>query len=272
VPHRATWTTALQAACRSLEPEDQEMVIFPKPTKKRQQAMREFVLSQGFPPTSNVPPPGSNADDGLPIRTPFPKYQPPPRPSPAARDRVRELAKENMGFRDRQPYLIQFRLGITEQVLPTVSGTLRLRGMDADPNDKTDECNLNLDGMLWDTGCHSCTLTADILPAKFREYLNSSEHDPYRNVSGVRVQVDGYLALSNTRFTFNTYFVVMPASSVPNGRSGVILGQNGLLNRMMWTAVPRIILESRKKDVGDDIWGDIQISEWFDVTGEHFLF
>ena len=234
--------------------------------------MREFVLSQRFPSPSNVSPPGFNADDGLPIRTPFPKHQPPPRASPAARDRVRELAKENMGFMDRQPYLIQFRLGITERVLPTVSGTLRLRGIDADPDDKTDECDLNLDGMVWDTGCHSSTLTADILPAKFREYLNSSEHDPYRDASGVRVQIEGYLAFSNTPFTFNTYFTVVPASSVPNGRSGVILGQSGLLNRMMWTAVPRIILELRKEDVGDDIWGDIQVSEWFAVTREYVLF
>jgi hypothetical protein len=273
VPHRATWTATLQAASLSLEPEDQPMVIFPKPTKERQQAMRDFVLSQRSTLfTSNVLPPGSKVDDGLPIRTPFPKYQVPPRTSPAARDRVRELAKEDMGFRYRQPYLIQFRLGINERILPTVSGSLRLRGIDADPDDKTDECDLNLDGMTWDAGCHSCTLTADILPAKFRKYLNSSEHDPYRDASGLRMQVEGYLALSNTPFTFDTYFTIVPASSLPNGRSGVILGQNGLLNRMAWTAVPRIILELRKEDVGDDIWGDIHVSEWCGVTGEHFLF
>jgi hypothetical protein len=293
VSHRATWTNALQAACRSLEPEDQQMVIFPKPTKERQQAMREFVLSQrstlftlNVPPTASNKIPfcrevqpsaaitdsGSKVGEGLPIRTPFLKYQVPPRTSPAARDRIRELVKEDMGFGDRQPYLIQFRSGITERILPAVSGTLRLRGIDADPDDKTNECDLNLDGMIWDTGCHSCTLAADILPAKFREYLNSSEHDPYRDASGLRVQVEGYLALSNTPFTFDTYFTIVPASSLPNGRSGAILGQNGLLNRMTWTAVPRIILEFRKEDVGDDIWGDIQVSEWCAVTGEHFLF
>ena len=284
---RTTWTAALQTAQRSLEQQDQQqdqqLVLFPKQTKERQQALKELALSMRSP-FANVPPGTSNGrtttsenascgtSDGLPIRTDVPKHQLPPRASPAMRERLRELAKENMAFINRQPYHLQVPAGITERVLPIVSGTLRLRGLDGDPDDETDKCKLDLNDMLWDTGAHGCTITEDILPSKFRAYLQSSEHDPYRNASGLHVEVDGYLALTNAPVNFNTVFNVRPASSLPNGRSGVILGQGGFLNRMVWTSIPRIVLEMRGEDVGDNFWGDIHISEYIDVVGTRFTF
>ena len=280
---RTTWTAALQTAQRSLEQQDQQLVVFPKQTKERQQALKEMALSMCSTSTS-VPSRTSNdrittpenassrASDGLPIRTNVPKHQLPPRSSPAVRECLRELAKENMAFSDRQPYPLQVPAGITERVLPIVSGTLRLRGLNGDPDDETDECKLDLNDMLWDTGAHGCTITEDILPSKFRTYLQSSEHDPYRDAGGLHVQVDGYLALTNASVNFNTVFNVRLASSLPNGRSGVILGQSGFLNRMVWTPIPRIVLEMRGEDVGDDFWGDIHLSEYIDVAGTRRAF
>ena len=280
---RTTWTAALQTAQRSLEQQDQQLAIFPKQTKERQQALKEMALSMRST-SANVPSRASNGrtttsenassrtSDGLPIRTNVPKHQLPPRSSPALRERLRELAKENMAFSYLQPYPLQVPARITERVLPIVSGTLRLRGLDGDPDDETDGCELDLNDMLWDTGAHGCTITEDILPSRFRTYLQSSEHDPYRDASGLHVQVDGYLALTNAPFNFNTIINVRLASSLPNGRSGVILGQSGFLNRMVWTSIPRIVLEMRGEDVGDNFWGDIHVSEYIDVVGARFTF
>ena len=200
---RTTWTAALQTAQRSLEQQDQQqdqqLVIFPKQTKERQQALKEMALSMRYTP-ANVPyrtsygrtmtsenassrtsdgrtmtsenassgtsdgqtttsenassgtsdgqtttseNASSRTSDGLPIRTDVPKHQLPPRSSPAVRERLRELAKENMAFSNRQPYHLQVPARITERVLPVVSGTLTLRGLDGDPDDKTDECKLD---------------------------------------------------------------------------------------------------------------------------------
>ena len=147
-----------------------------------------------------------------------------------------------------------------------VSGTLILRGLDADPSDEINECQVDLDNMLWDTGSHGCTITEDILSIKFQQYLKSSEHDSYRDASGVCVQVDGYLAVTNMAFRFNAVFKVQSASSLPNSRSGVILGQNSLLNRMAFSCVPRVVLEKQGQVLGDHIWGEINISEYVDVT------
>jgi hypothetical protein len=281
-----TWAAALQTAQRSLEQPDQQnqtLAIFPMQTKERQQALKELALSMCSTP-ENVPNrisggqtttpenASSRTFDGLPIRTDVPKHQTPPRSSPAVRQRLQELAKENMAFGSRQPYQLQISAGITERVLPVVSGTLTLRGLGGDPDDETDVCTLDINDMLWDTGAHGCTITVDMLSSKFQTYLQSSEHDQYRDESGLHVQVDGYLALTNASVSFSTVFNVRPASSLPNGRSGVILGQSGFLNRMVWTSIPRIVLEMRGEDVGDDFWGDIQMIEYIDVMGTRSTF
>jgi hypothetical protein len=138
-----TWTSALQIVQRSLEPVDQQLVIFPKTTRERQQALQQIALST-LPTSTNTP----STFDGLPIKTNVLKHQIPPRSSPATRTRLQELAKENMKFGDREPYHLQLGAGITEQVLPVVTGTLRLRGLDKDPNDETDDYSLDVNGML----------------------------------------------------------------------------------------------------------------------------
>ena len=120
---RTTWTAALQTAQRPLEQQDQQLVVFPKQTKERQQALKEMALSMrstsanvssrisnGRTTTSENA--SSRTSDGLPIRTNVPKHQLPPRSSPAVRERLRELAKENMAFSNRQPYSLQVPVGI----------------------------------------------------------------------------------------------------------------------------------------------------------------
>jgi hypothetical protein len=268
----ATWITALSVVSQSLEPTNREMLIFPQRTRERQAALKKMILSERPLSSTNIPPKSSSASDRLPIRTPFPKDLIPPRATPKMRERLRQLAREQMEFADREPYTLKISAGITEKVLPAVPGTLRLCGIDQDPEDKTLECELVQDEMLWDSGSHSCTITKDVLPQWFLDYLAKDEHDPYRDATGTKVQVDGYIALTNYKFFFNSVFSVVPASVVPNGRRGVILGQNGFLNRMVLTTTPRIILEHRGEKVEENVWGDIHISEWISLFGERNQF
>lgn len=44
------------------------------------------------------------------------------------------------------------RTNLTERLLPTVSGTLRLQGLDAE--DYSTGCSIDSNNMLWDTGSH----------------------------------------------------------------------------------------------------------------------
>ena len=204
----------------------------------------------------------------LPIQTPFPKDLEPSPPTPEMREALKKQAEEMMGLPSRQPYVLQVTATITESTLAVVSGKLRVRGIDTEFEDMSREHHLILDDMLWDTGSHGCTITSDLLPHKFMEYLRGKEHEPYRDQLGMRVQVDGYLALSNNEFRFNTIFTVVPPSQIPNSRSGVILGQRGLIDRMVRTETPREILKHRGEDIKDHEWGTIDILEYIDPFGE----
>jgi hypothetical protein len=65
---------------------------------------------------------------------------------------------------------------------------------------KLHECILVQDDMLWDPGSHGCTITKEILPHRFLDYLAKDEHNPYRDASGTKVPVDGYVGLSSSKF------------------------------------------------------------------------
>ena len=263
IPIRATWTAALMEASQAVESSSREMFIFPKRRPEMQEALRKQALSAAnFEPLSSR--------QGLPIRSPFPKHKEPPRASAQQKENFRKIAKENSPLTEQKPYILTVRANLTERLLPTVSGTLRLQGLDAE-NIST-ECSIDSEDMLWDTGSHSCTITEDLLPPEFLKYLREPEHDPYRNTSGTKVHVDAYLGLSNTEFFFNLIFTVIPLSSAPNHRSGVILGQHGFLDAIVTSAVPRSILVHRGEEVEESIWGDISVHEYLDSVGDlaHF--
>ncbi|KAK2740240.1 uracil DNA glycosylase [Onygenales sp. PD_40] len=93
------------------------------------------------------------------------------------------MARELAALPHRQPYVLRIPAAAAEGFLPTVSGTVLLRGIDAE-DDGTNALTLDLSDMLWDTGSHGCTITSDLLSPTFSTYLESSEHDPYRSASG----------------------------------------------------------------------------------------
>jgi hypothetical protein len=137
----------------------------------------------------------------------------------------------------------------------------------AEDNDESAMCKLVMEDMLWDMGSHGCIITADLLPERFANRLADPGSDPYRDDSGGIVQVQGYLALSNSQFFFESIFRVIPPSMIPNGRSGVILGQRYFMDHMDFRQVPRTILEGRGEELKENEWGDIKIIEWMDPIG-----
>ena len=62
--------------------------------------------------------------------------------------------------------------------------------------------------------------------------------------------------------TLSCVCVVVPRSAVPNGRVGIILGQNMGINRLVYKSVPRAVLSARGESVPETIWGDILIEEY----------
>lgn len=72
------------------------------------------------------------------------------------------------------------------------------------------------------------------------------------------------VSLSNTFFQMNVPMMVLPASKIPNGRSGVILGQRGFMNRLMVEATPRSILLQEEPDLADDSWGALESKAYLD--------
>jgi hypothetical protein len=72
-----------------------------------------------------------------------------------------------------------------DQAIPLISGTLRLRGIDAEElYTSATEIKLDRTDMMWDTGSHCCIITRDILPPSFASYLDRPENDPYRDATG----------------------------------------------------------------------------------------
>jgi hypothetical protein len=263
-PH-TKWTAALSTACQSLESEDKDILIFPPRTKEQREALKKLALSEQC---ANIFPESPLRSGGLPIKTPFPMNLTPPRATPEVKERLRQLARENVPFLNRQPYVVRIIPSIAESTLPIASGTLRISPIDEEEGDISHECTIVRDDMLWDSGAHGCIVTSDVLPQTFVDYLSDKKHDAYRNSAGTSVRVEGYLALTNATFFFSTLFTVVPAPAVPNSRPGVILGQNAFLDHMVWTAKPRALLECHGDEMNGNEWGEIHISEWLDASGE----
>ncbi|KAK2779121.1 uracil DNA glycosylase [Emmonsiellopsis sp. PD_33] len=263
LPIRSTWTAALKASSESLDT-DRELVVFPPRTKEEHKGLKELArLNTGLLP----PQPQPVSQSRRPIRTSLVNDNNNlPRASPAEREAIRKMARELAALPHRQPYVLGIPAATSEGFLPTVSGTVLLRGIDAE-DDSPNALTLDLSDMPWDTGSHGCTITSDLLSPTFSTYLESSEHDPYRSASGVSVQAECSIVLTNALFQFSTVFTVVPRSTVPNNRSGVILGQNGFLDRIVCVSKPRAIFEYHGEKVGRDVWGDICVVEYIGTAG-----
>ena len=126
--------------------------------------------------------------------------------------------------------------------------------------------------MIWDTGAHQTVITEDLFSDKFREYLKDPIHDPYRSPDGVRVQMDGVIALSNSSIKISAIILVVPKSLVPNERIRILFGQKLCIDRLSYQSIPRHILNAMGEDIEDGLWGDIILDKFVDDVGNihHF--
>ena len=179
-------------------------------------------------------------------------FLPPKRISQEARNRLKENAIPFEEF--REPYNITFTANITEKTLPVVKATIRLMGIDGSFEDKTQE--LNSVDMLWDTGAHQTIISNELLSEEFRSYLQDPIHDPYRSPNCLRVQAESVIALANALVEIPAIVLVVSKSVMPNGRIGVIFGQQHCIDHMNYTSIPRRILELKGVKIEEDVWGD----------------
>ncbi|KAI9670797.1 MAG: uracil DNA glycosylase [Caeruleum heppii] len=147
------------------------------------------------------------------------------------------------------------KLFIDEEYLAAIPGVLILRGVDAQPDEP--ECIIQNGSMLFDTGAHTFCITDDMLPESFTSYLDNPIHDPYRGTlsASVKVQVSATVAIGKQPpLNIDCVFTVVKKASVPNKRSGIILGQCSLLDRLQYHVLPGHVLRARgdasKKGIG----------------------
>ena len=263
IPSKTMWTVILDTASESLRSIDQSFDLGSQPRAKPNRALRQIALSR-------VNLPSSSKDDGhapgLPIRiwenVRAPKV--PPKSENVAPTKLRKFA-QILGNQP-QPYIQTIHAQITERTLPIVPAGVRLTGIDGNYDDPHQV--FNSIEILWDTGAHSCIVVDEMLSAEFRHYLKSPIHDPYRCDSGVRVQVDANISFSNTLLKISCICLVVPRSVVPNGRVGMILGQSGAIDRIIYKSVPKANLVARGEQLPETLWGDLCIEEYVDLDGE----
>ncbi|TAQ84865.1 hypothetical protein B7494_g6804 [Chlorociboria aeruginascens] len=209
---------------------------------------------------------------GLPIRAkydiaslPFPKPL-----SQESRQRLKENAKPLDD--SRQPYAVTLAARITEGTLPVVKGKIILRAInDVNLNEPPTEKIESLD-MLWDTGAHRTIISEELLSESFRRSLEDPIYDIYRSASGLRLQMDAVISLSNAAVEIHGIVLVVPKTVVPNERVGVIFGQSECINRMHYESVPRSILMkeavNKEEKIEETIWGDIIIHKMLNQDDE----
>ncbi len=192
-----------------------------------------------------------------------------PRPVRASADSRAKLKENIQSFTSKitDSYVETNELFTESKKLAVVAGHLSLNAVDAGPGDLS--CVITSDEMLFDTGAQSCIITEDSLSDEFRNFL---KHDPihadYRSANGTLVQVDAVLSFADRAISMSCIFRVVPRASVPNQRIGIILGQNGLIDQLMYTAVPRCFLAERGEDVEDKVWGDIIVHRYVNSEGD----
>lgn len=262
IPPKTMWTVILNTASESLRSVDQSFDLGSQPRANPNRALRQIALSR-----VNVP--SSSKHDGHALGLPIRIWENvgAPKVPPKSENVAPKLSKSAQILGNQpQPYIQTIHAQITERTLPTIPAGVRLTGIDGDYHDPHQV--FSSIEILWDTGAHSCIVVDEMLSAEFRHYLKSPIHDPYRCDSGVRVQVDASISFSNILLKISCICLVVPRSMVPNRRVGMILGQSGAIDRIVYTSVPNANLVARGEQVPETVWGDLCLEEYVDLDGE----
>lgn len=267
---QSTWKTAIRAAEEAMGDIDESIYLMPPSsgtTNRRRVREMALAFAQSDQTATAASPLGPGY--GQRVRTSpnsdISRSGPPRRASEATRQRLRETAKKLASEPWRDPYA-NIRAGMIEGHLPIVTANVRAYAIDDARAGKLGE--LDRVDMIWDTGSHRTIITEELLPESFREYLQTPVHDPYRCGGGSSVQVDAEIAMTNHLVLTSTVAIIVPQAKMPNQFRGILFGQVSCINRIRYESIPRCFLIANGEDVGEDVWGDFIVKEYFDENDE----
>lgn len=264
LPRIVSWSEGIQKAAVAIQdPESDVFLIHPHNSHQkeilRQTALENVRLDRETSHKTTM--------TGLPIRTsydistvPYPKA-----PSKEVREKLKEeaLKKENIpqSPNSSAPYVITLRAGVEDRALPTIQSHIRISPVE---DEETSELLQNAK-MVWDTGAHKTIISEDLLSDELRRCLEKPDNDPYRSESGLSVQVTMVVGFSNSPVEIETIALVCPRHLMPDHYSGILFGQSGCIDSLVYTSTPRKILLLQGEEVSNDIWGDITLSAYADM-------
>ncbi|KAL2871366.1 uncharacterized protein BJX67DRAFT_342081 [Aspergillus lucknowensis] len=236
-------------------------ILLPTSNPARRQALRQQALENKDALSESKPFSSSRR-----IRTPGnlkPEDIPPPLPSSRRALLKHKFFDENEPpF--REPHLIPPALCI-ERTLAAIVGNAKITAVDWEPG--MPHCNVRNIEMLWDTGAATTIITKDLLDEQFQSHLSDPVHKDYQNPDGTRVQISFALEFTNSVFWMDLIAWVVDKEAIPNGRSGVILGQKGCIDALQYRSIPRSVLEAQRQTVDESIWGDLILESFVDLDG-----
>jgi hypothetical protein len=80
--------------------------------------------------------------------------------------------------------------------------------------------------------------------------------------------MDAMIVLSNCTIELHAIVLVVPKSTVPNERVGILLGQIECINRLVYESIPRSILSARGEILENNVWGDFILKEYLDESDD----
>lgn len=238
-----------------------DRILLPTTNPARREALRRKAL-ENKNLAENTP-----ISSSRPIRTTG-KLESAGFPEPLSPER-RALLKNKLLAENTPPprdaYVLELRALRTDNTLVAIVGNARITAIDWDVG--MPECHLRGIEMLWDTSAASTIITQDLLGQDFQAHLSDAIHAPYKNQNGTRVQVSFNLEFTNTLFSMDIVAWVVDKETLPNARSGVILGQKDCIDAIQYRSIPRTILEARGESVNEMFWGDLILESHVDFDG-----
>ena len=190
----------------------------------------------------------SDRKENMPIRAPH-RQLIPPASSILAQETFRKAALE--GNDKEEPFL--YTLQLTSRLwCPTIEASLRIETLQ---QIKPHVTVITTPNVLFDTGSAHCYITEDVIPDSFLQRTNEKA-------------VLCYVALnfSNTVIELSILLHILPAGRLPNGLSGVLLGQRTFLDGLHYEAIPREVLLKMGGQCPEGVWGDIIVKTCFDAV------
>ncbi|KAE8348115.1 hypothetical protein BDV28DRAFT_165091 [Aspergillus coremiiformis] len=239
-----------------------DRVILPTNNLARRAALRAIALENVEDEKKSTPSSSSHV-----IRTAG-KLSTKDCPRPVSGERRALLKKRFEDTNDHplgRPFILELHAPRTEDTLIGVVANVVISAVDWEPG--MPECELKGIEMLWDTGAACTIITKDILDERFQAHLSGPTHKPYENRDGTRVQISFVLEFSNSLFAMDLIALVVDKDTVPNIRSGIILGQKACIDSLQYRSIPRSVLKAKGEAIDEKLWGDIILESYVDLDG-----